>query len=57
MISSEENYAIDINLNINLNGNSNDSEEIVILDEPKSLVKSRSLSGNVKASKLKKIAF
>ena len=53
--SSEEDYAIEINLNINLNGISNDSEEIEILDEPKSLVKSRSLSGNVKASMLKKL--
>ena len=49
MISSEEDFTIDINVNINLNGISNDRDGIEILDEPKSLVKSRSLSGNVKA--------
>ena len=46
MISSAENFTIDINVNINLNGISNDKDEIEISGEPKSLAKSRSLSGN-----------
>ena len=57
MISSEEHYVININLNINLNGISNDNDEIGILGEPKSLSKSRSLSGNAEALPLSNPLF
>ena len=46
--SSDEDVAIEINLNINLNGISNGTDEIEILNKPKSFVKSRSASGSVK---------
>ena len=57
MISSEEDFTIDINVNINLNEISNDNDEIEILGEPKSLAKSRSLSGNAEALPLSNPLF
>ena len=50
--SSDDDVTIEINLNINLNGISNGTDGVEIVNEPKSLVKSRSASGNVKIWKL-----
>ena len=48
VVSNDEDTAIEINLNINLNEISKGTDEIEIWDDSKAVMKSRSISGNVK---------